>query len=178
MARPTGAATGVPPTTGSSAVVSPVVVISKSFSARPAAWVEAQEFLGRTLGELNLEPAGPRVIQEAIGEALLTSARPEVGTFQIAVRIFPDEVEVEVLSDEHLVDASTLASPPVPDSFADWIAEVLHRQGLSQEAAARQLGVSVRTVGRWVRGQTEPRLRDLRRVHEVFGLVPPGPKTR
>ena len=75
---------------------------------------------------------------------------------------------MEVLSTEQLVDAIR-GYPPVPRSFAEWIAEVLQRQGLSQEAAARQLGVSVRTVGRWVRGQSEPRLRDLRRVHQVFG---------
>jgi transcriptional regulator with XRE-family HTH domain len=29
--------------------------------------------------------------------------------------------------------------------------------------------VSVRTISRWLRGDTEPRLRDLRRVHEIFG---------
>jgi transcriptional regulator with XRE-family HTH domain len=49
---------------------------------------------------------------------------------------------------------------------------VLKREGLSQEAAARQLGVSVKTVSRWVGGETEPRLRDLRRIHEVFGEGP------
>jgi transcriptional regulator with XRE-family HTH domain len=49
---------------------------------------------------------------------------------------------------------------------------VLKREGLSQEAAARQLGVSVKTVSRWVGGETEPRLRELRRIREVFGEVP------
>ncbi|MBO0829853.1 MAG: helix-turn-helix transcriptional regulator, partial [Streptosporangiales bacterium] len=46
------------------------------------------------------------------------------------------------------------------------------------EAAARRLGVSVRTISRWVRGQTEPRLRDLRRVEEMLGgsaQSPPSP---
>ena len=41
-------------------------------------------------------------------------------------------------------------------------------------AAARQLGVSVKTVSRWVGGETEPRLRELRRIHEVFGEAPLG----
>jgi transcriptional regulator with XRE-family HTH domain len=45
-------------------------------------------------------------------------------------------------------------------------------RGLSQEAAARQLGVSVKTVSRWVGGETEPRLHDLRRIHQVFGEAP------
>jgi hypothetical protein len=57
-------------------------------------------------------------------------------------------------------------------SFADWMAGVLRREGLTMEAAARQLGVSVKTVSRWVGGTTEPRLRDLRRIRELFGDLP------
>jgi transcriptional regulator with XRE-family HTH domain len=49
---------------------------------------------------------------------------------------------------------------------------VLRREGLTIESAASQLGVSVKTVSRWVGGSTEPRLRDLRRIHELFGEVP------
>lgn len=59
-----------------------------------------------------------------------------------------------------------------PGTFADWISSALRREGLTQEAAARQLGVSVKTVSRWVGGVTEPRMRDLRRIQEVFGEVP------
>jgi hypothetical protein len=58
------------------------------------------------------------------------------------------------------------------ESFADWMAEVLRREGMTMEAAARQLGVSVKTVSRWVGGATEPRLRDLRRIRELFGEMP------
>jgi hypothetical protein len=57
-------------------------------------------------------------------------------------------------------------------SFAEWMTGVLRREGLTVESAARQLGVSVKTVSRWVGGSTEPRLRDLRRIHELFGEVP------
>jgi Helix-turn-helix len=57
-------------------------------------------------------------------------------------------------------------------SFAEWMAGVLRREGLTMEAAARQLGVSVKTVSRWVGGTTEPRLRDLRRIRELFGEIP------
>ena len=57
-------------------------------------------------------------------------------------------------------------------SFAEWMTGVLRREGLTIESAASQLGVSVKTVGRWVGGSTEPRLRDLRRIHELFGEVP------
>lgn len=57
-------------------------------------------------------------------------------------------------------------------SFADWMSGVLRREGMTMEAAARQLGVSVKTVSRWVGGTTEPRLRDLRRIRELFGDLP------
>jgi hypothetical protein len=58
------------------------------------------------------------------------------------------------------------------ESFADWMSGVLRREGMTMEAAARQLGVSVKTVSRWVGGATEPRLRDLRRIRELFGEIP------
>ena len=59
-----------------------------------------------------------------------------------------------------------------PETFAEWMGSALRREGLTQEAAARQLGVSVKTVSRWVGGATEPRMRDLRLIQEVFGEVP------
>jgi hypothetical protein len=65
-----------------------------------------------------------------------------------------------------------LGGPGQPSTFADWMSTALRREGLTQEAAARQLGVSVKTVSRWVGGATEPRMRDLRRIQEVFGQVP------
>jgi hypothetical protein len=70
------------------------------------------------------------------------------------------------------VDPARTAAHGPPASFAEWMAEVLENEGISHEAAARQLGVSVKTVGRWVGGETEPRLRDLRRIREVFGRTP------
>jgi transcriptional regulator with XRE-family HTH domain len=57
-------------------------------------------------------------------------------------------------------------------AFADWMAHVLRREGMTMEVAAKQLGVSVKTVSRWVGGATEPRLRDLRRIRELFGDFP------
>ena len=69
-------------------------------------------------------------------------------------------------------NAGRLAADADAESFADWMAGVLRREGLTMEAAARQLGVSVKTVSRWVGGATEPRLRDLRRIRELFGEIP------
>jgi hypothetical protein len=68
--------------------------------------------------------------------------------------------------------ASATADPADEASFADWMAGALRREGLTMEAAARQLGVSVKTVSRWVGGTTEPRLRDLRRIRDLFGESP------
>jgi len=69
-------------------------------------------------------------------------------------------------------DPSRRDGEAVTASFAEWMSGMLRREGLTMEAAARQLGVSVKTVSRWVGGATEPRLRDLRRIHELFGEIP------
>jgi helix-turn-helix protein len=65
-------------------------------------------------------------------------------------------------------------SSPGPStlSFADWLSAGLRREGLTMEAAARRLNVSAKTIGRWAGGATEPRLRDLNRIREVFGESP------
>jgi hypothetical protein len=69
-------------------------------------------------------------------------------------------------------DASRAGEDSHSASFAEWMSSALRREGLTQEAAARQLGVSVKTVSRWVGGATQPRMRDLKRIREVFGEVP------
>jgi DNA-binding XRE family transcriptional regulator len=83
------------------------------------------------------------------------------GPIHLAVRLFADHIEVTV----------GMGSPPGV-SFREWLAETLRREGLSQEAAARRIGVSLKTVNRWLRGHSEPRMRELRRVREVFGQPP------
>ena len=109
--------------------------------------------------------------------ALLDAASPDGGQIHVCFRIFPDGVEVDVLRGPASAGSSfptVRRDRPEHRSFAEWIAGVLKREGLSQEAAARQLGVSVKTVSRWVGGETEPRLRELRRIQEVFGEAPLG----
>jgi hypothetical protein len=75
--------------------------------------------------------------------------------------------------------ALTPAPAPVVEepalSFAAWLAAGLRREGMSMEAAARRLNVSTKTIGRWVSGATEPRLRDLSRIRAIFGEPPYGP---
>jgi DNA-binding XRE family transcriptional regulator len=182
---------------GNSIEVMPVVVLSQIFPARPSSIPDIRDFVRRCLAESPLTEEGTREVGETVFRALLDAAGP-TGSIQVAFRIFPEHVEVDVLhSDTQITPpfqqappaAAPFARPPVPAdagpqgvvqlgqpghpaSFAEWMSSALRREGLTQEAAARQLGVSVKTVSRWVGGATEPRMRDLRRIQEVFGEVP------
>lgn len=151
--------------------VSPVVVVAHTFPARPGSLPDAELFVREALEPVALERAESNALYDAITTAMLAAAGPDNGAFDVTVRIFPDGVEVEVLHGGALRRLGT--SPRVGEEpFADWLTGVLQRQGLSQQAAARRIGVSVRTVSRWLSGVTEPRLRDLRRVHAIFGPPP------
>jgi hypothetical protein len=137
-------------------------------------------------------------VGETVAHALLEAAGPS-GAINVSFRIFPDHVEVDVLRSGAQVSspagidalssllknqasdmkaAAVGRGEPVPagngeeTAFADWMAAVLRREGMTMEVAAKQLGVSVKTVSRWVGGATEPRLRDLRRIRELFGDFP------
>jgi hypothetical protein len=150
--------------------ISPVVVVAHTFPARPGSLPDAELFVREAIEPLALEPAENKALYDAITSALLEAAGPDDGVFDVTVRLFPDGVEVEVL---HGAGRRAGASPRVGEEpFADWLTAVLRRQGLSQQAAASRIGVSVRTVSRWLSGATEPRLRDLRRVHAIFGPPP------
>jgi hypothetical protein len=192
--------------------VVPVVVLSQVFPARPSSIPDIRDFVRRCLAESPLTDEGTREVGDTVFRALLDAAGP-TGSIQVAFRIFPEHVEVDVLhSDNQIlppvgmigapaagaapttptVRAAPAVSPAVhaapgapepagpvtlglpghPATFAEWMSTALRREGLTQEAAARQLGVSVKTVSRWVGGATEPRMRDLRRIQELFGQVP------
>jgi DNA-binding XRE family transcriptional regulator len=152
--------------------VHPLVVLSQTFPARPSSFPEIREFVRRNLADSPLNPEDTRALQQAISDALLDAASAQGAYIQVSFRIFPDSVEVDVLRAPVTAEDLRLREEPRQPSFADWMAAVLKREHLSQEAAARQLGVSVKTVSRWVSGETEPRLRDLRRIRELFGEVP------
>ncbi len=201
--------------------VVPVVVLSQVFPARPSSIPDIRDFVRRCLAESPLTDEGNREVGETVFRALLDAAGP-TGSIQVAFRIFPEHVEVDVLHSDRQIPARvpvtssgngaaattptvrsgpaavpaaptpapaaaadpaeraapapvepvTLGAPGQPETFAEWMSTALRREGLTQEAAARQLGVSVKTVSRWVGGATEPRMRDLRRIQEVFGQVP------
>ena len=168
-------------------VVDPIVVLSKTFPARPSSIPDIRDFVRRNLADSPLSNQDTRELQQAVAQALLDAASPDGAFIQVSFRIFPEAVEVDILrspataADLPAIRAarpslsrgsSQAEASEVEGSFAAWMATVLKREGLSQEAAARQLGVSVKTVSRWVGGETEPRLRELRRIREVFGEVP------
>jgi hypothetical protein len=176
--------------------VVPVVVVSQSFPARPSFIPEIRDFVRRCLADSPLDEDGIREVGETVFRALLDAAGP-TGYVQVAFRIFPEHVEVDVLhSESQVLDVGGPPGHPGPAmqpaparqvrpaapaqeaadnhpaSFAEWMSSALRREGMTQEAAARQLGVSVKTVSRWVGGATQPRMRDLKRIQEVFGEVP------
>jgi hypothetical protein len=179
--------------------VVPVVVLSQTFPARPSSIPDVRDFVKRCLAQSPLSEQDNREVGETVAHALLEAAGPD-GAINVSFRIFPDHVEVDVLRSGAQVGtaagldalASLLKSQasgmeaaatgrdgfPVGRNgsderdFADWMAAALRREGMTMEVAARQLGVSVKTVSRWVGGATEPRLRDLRRIRELFGDFP------
>jgi Helix-turn-helix len=194
---------------GSPIEVMPVVVLFQVFPARPSSIPDIREFVRRCLAESPLTEEGNRQVGETVFRALLDAAGPS-GSIQVAFRIFPEHVEVDVLHSELQAPSGHRAGPESrpgtgqvdtapapaaagdgrpemsapgasfirlgedgqPSNFADWMSVSLRREELTQAAAARLLGVSVKTVSRWVGGATEPRLRDLRRIQEVFGEIP------
>ena len=54
-------------------------------------------------------------------------------------------------------------------SFARWLSTAMQERALTSRQTAVALGVSSRTVSRWLNGWTEPRLRELRRITAYFG---------
>ena len=171
---PDDAQATIPP---ESVVVDPVFVVTQTFPARPSAIPDIRDFVLRYLADAPLTAEGSQQVHHAVLAALLDAASPDGGQIQVCFRIFPDGVEVDVLRGPASASSSFPAvrrDRPDHRSFAEWISGMLKREGLSQEAAARQLGVSVKTVSRWVGGETEPRLREPRRIREVFGEAPLG----
>ena len=172
--------------------VVPVVVVSQTFPARPSSIPDIRDFVRHCLAQSPLSEEDNREVGETVSQALLDAAGP-TGAINVSFRIFPDHVEVDVLrsgparwtpggldsltsflrADEPAAVPAVSGNGSSADaSFADWMGGVLRREGMTMEAAARQLGVSVKTGSRWVGGATEPRLRDLRRIRELFGDIP------
>jgi DNA-binding XRE family transcriptional regulator len=132
-------------------------IASRSFTISGSTFDEVKEFVR---GYLEGGAPGSRGVAE-ISAAVAQAAGQGVEPVYVNIRVFTEHVEV------------TVGPHPVPGmGFREWFAVTLRSTGLSQEAAARRLGVSLKTVNRWLRGHSEPRMRELRRVREEFGQPP------
>jgi hypothetical protein len=106
-----------------------------------------------------------------IAEPSRARVRPDRGGFEET----PPPARPVIADDTPAAEVITVDPPAasaVPQSFAEWLSAGLRREGMTMEAAARRLNVSAKTIGRWAGGTTEPRLRDLYRIREVFGEPP------
>lgn len=59
-----------------------------------------------------------------------------------------------------------------PDTLGGRLARARRTQGMAQSAAARALGVSLRCLGLWEQGATEPRASDLLRLALLYKVAP------
>jgi hypothetical protein len=168
----------------------PLTIVTQIFPARPSSLPDVRDFVRRQLTTAPLSDDDVRTLCDRVAQVLLDAAGAP-GTIQVSLRIFPTRAEVDVLlgqsdppapvppaaADNGGVETAPDALPamvaPAPSGpFADWLSASLRREGLTMEAAARQLQVSSKTISRWVGGTTEPRLRDLYRIRELFGEPP------
>ena len=166
--------------------VLPVVMVVRAFPARPSSVPDIRDFVRQHLAQTALSHDYVRTLSGRVANVLLESAGMG-GTIQVSLRIFADYAEVDVLSSDQITVIEDVPPPaeasrpvataearagPSGQSFAAWLGGALRREGMTLEAAAREIKVSVKTVSRWVSGTTEPRLRDLSRIREVFGDLP------
>lgn len=156
---------------GESIEVVPVEIVTKIFPARPSSVPGIREFVQRSLADAPLAEAEEREVGNTILRALLDAAGP-AGALEVACRKYPGRVEFDVVPARAGAPAPAAAPPAGPAaSFADWLADALRDNGITKETAAERLGVSAKTMTRWLGGQTEPRLRDLRRIEDQFGAI-------
>jgi len=110
-----------------------------------------------------LDPVTERWIRDLL--------RGRDGELSLRFHVAGGSVSMDVVSGD--ATGRPTASSPRTAGFDVWLGGVLKARRLSQEAAARKVGVSLKTVNRWVNGRTEPRMRELRRIQEAFGVAPP-----
>jgi hypothetical protein len=92
--------------------VIPVVVVSQVFPARPSSIPDIRDFVRRCLAESPLTEEGTREVGETVFRALLDAAGP-TGSIQVAFRIFPEHVEVDVLHSDTAIQSPVVPGPPV-----------------------------------------------------------------
>src|SRR5688572_23939470 len=75
----------------------PVVVLSRVFPARPGSFPEAEAFVSDSLSNAPISAQSRAQVTESVLDALLGAAGPEGASIHVALRIYPDRVEVDVL---------------------------------------------------------------------------------
>ena len=134
----------------------PPAIVSRSFAISASTFEEVRGFVRDSMAA---RTDSRRVVEiaDAMARAVTEAAEPA----HLNIRVFQDHVDV------------TIGDDPIEEQkFREWFGDALKREGLSQDAAAKRLGVSLKTVNRWLRGHSEPRMRELRRVREEFGRPP------
>jgi len=118
-------------------------------------------------------PPRPSLLTDDVERTIRNKLSGSTGAVYVRFQVSAGALSVEIL-DRKPTEPETPAvdaGPTVP--FSAWLHAVLRTEHISQEAAARRLGVSLKTVNRWVNGRTEPRMRELRRIQGAFGVAPP-----
>lgn len=59
-------------------------------------------------------------------------------------------------------------------TFSETFKTTREKRGLTQEEAARELGVAVKTVSRWETGESQPQLDQYFKITDFFGQDFPG----
>ena len=146
-----------------------------AFSATRPPLGEVEAFVRRHLTDQGMAAEQSKYVAEAVGETLSAASTTRTDPYlEVRVRLRGALVEVEV-AQQHDYPGKAIAVPWPERSFAQWLSGLLRNQHLSQEAAARRIGVSLKTVNRWLRGETEPRFRELALIYDALGEWPPAP---
>jgi Helix-turn-helix len=118
-------------------------------------------------------PEFPVPADDVSGDERLTAALAEaIGSVveQQGSPNRPIELLVSVRGDQ--VSVSTAPAPGNLQAFASWLRFRLDEQRLTKVVLADRLGVSERTVRRWLAGDTEPRFQELLRISSLLGNPP------
>ena len=132
--------------------VVPVVVVSQVFPARPSSIPDIRDFVRRCLAESPLTEEGTREVGETVFRALLDAAGP-TGSIQVAFRIFPEHVEVDVLHSDTAIQSPVVPGPPVTyaQPASDWPGcrfWSARQGGPGQTSARHRRGAAARNVCR------------------------------
>jgi hypothetical protein len=140
----------------------------KSFPAKVTSLGAVERFVREQAVEAGLPDDERDRLAESVSEAVGASlGDPAPAMLDVRIRVTRDTIEIVTNR-----PGEPLPAAQIVGSFAEWLSQLLMRRGLSPEAAARRIGVSLKTVSRWVRGETEPRYRELGLIQQAFGEQP------